>query len=115
MSDDRRLAVLRAIVQDFVASEEPVGSKGLVDRHDLGVSSATVRNDMAVLEEEGFIAQPPPAPVGSPRIRDTGCLWIGWLICVLSRRPKGARSSPFLTAQSIWTMSSDVAPACWHS
>ncbi len=58
MSDDRRLAVLRAIVQDFVASEEPVGSKGLVDRHDLGVSSATVRNDMAVLEEEGFIAQP---------------------------------------------------------
>jgi heat-inducible transcriptional repressor len=58
MSDERRLAVLRAIVEDFVASQEPVGSKTLVDRHDLGVSSATIRNDMAVLEEEGYIAQP---------------------------------------------------------
>ncbi|MAT60863.1 MAG: heat-inducible transcriptional repressor HrcA [Micrococcales bacterium] len=58
MTDDRRLAVLRAIVQDFVASEEPVGSKALVDRHDLGVSSATIRNDMAALEDEGYIAQP---------------------------------------------------------
>jgi heat-inducible transcriptional repressor len=58
MSDDRRLAVLRAIVEDYVATREPVGSKALVDRHNLGVSPATIRNDMAVLEEEGFIAQP---------------------------------------------------------
>ena len=58
MADDRRLAVLRAIVEDFVATREPVGSKALVDRHSLGVSSATVRNDMAVLEEEGYIAAP---------------------------------------------------------
>ncbi|MET1058473.1 MAG: heat-inducible transcriptional repressor HrcA [Nocardioides sp.] len=58
MVEDRRLAVLRAIVQDYVSTEEPVGSKALVDRHQLGVSPATVRNDMAVLEEEGFITQP---------------------------------------------------------
>lgn len=58
MQDDRRLAVLRAIVEDYVATEEPVGSKALVERHGLGVSPATVRNDMAALEEEGFIAQP---------------------------------------------------------
>ncbi|MCX6460255.1 MAG: heat-inducible transcriptional repressor HrcA [Actinobacteria bacterium] len=58
MTDDRRLAVLRAIVEDFVATREPVGSKALVDRHQLGVSPATVRNDMAVLEEEGYIAAP---------------------------------------------------------
>ena len=58
MQEDRRLAVLRAIVEDYVATEEPVGSKALVERHALGVSSATVRNDMAVLEEEGYIAQP---------------------------------------------------------
>ncbi|MEI2713558.1 MAG: heat-inducible transcriptional repressor HrcA [Nocardioides sp.] len=58
MSDERRLAVLRAIVEDYVSTEEPVGSKALVDRHRLGVSPATVRNDMAVLEEEGFITQP---------------------------------------------------------
>lgn len=58
MVTERRLAVLRAIVEDYVANEEPVGSKTLVDRHRLGVSSATVRNDMAVLEEEGLIHQP---------------------------------------------------------
>jgi heat-inducible transcriptional repressor len=56
--DDRKLAVLRAIVQDYVSTEEPVGSKTLVERHNLGVSPATIRNDMAVLEEEGYIAQP---------------------------------------------------------
>src|SRR5690625_132826 len=57
-ADDRRLEVLRAIVADFVHTQEPVGSKSLVDRHNLGVSSATVRNDMAVLEAEGYITQP---------------------------------------------------------
>ncbi len=56
--EDRRLAVLRAIVEDYVSTEEPVGSKALVERHQLGVSPATVRNDMAVLEDEGFITQP---------------------------------------------------------
>jgi heat-inducible transcriptional repressor len=58
MVEDRRLAVLRAIVQDYVSTQEPVGSRALVDRHRLGVSPATVRNDMAALEEEGFITQP---------------------------------------------------------
>jgi heat-inducible transcriptional repressor len=56
--DDRKLEVLRAIVGDFVSTEEPVGSKALADRHQLGVSPATIRNDMAVLEEEGYITQP---------------------------------------------------------
>jgi heat-inducible transcriptional repressor len=58
VQEDRRLAVLRAIVEDYVHTEEPVGSKALVERHGLGVSPATVRNDMAVLEEEGYITQP---------------------------------------------------------
>ncbi len=58
MLDDRTLAVLRAIVEDYVSTMEPVGSKSLVDRHHLDVSPATIRNDMAVLEEQGFIAQP---------------------------------------------------------
>ncbi|KUI38348.1 heat-inducible transcriptional repressor HrcA [Mycobacterium sp. GA-2829] len=57
-ADERRFEVLRAIVADFVATKEPIGSKTLVERHNLGVSSATVRNDMAVLEAEGYIAQP---------------------------------------------------------
>ncbi len=58
MQEARRLAVLRAIVEDYVTTREPVGSKALVERHGLGVSPATVRNDMAALEEEGLIAQP---------------------------------------------------------
>lgn len=56
-TEDRRFQVLRAIVADYVSTQEPVGSKALVDRHNLGVSSATVRNDMAVLEAEGYITQ----------------------------------------------------------
>jgi heat-inducible transcriptional repressor len=58
VADERRLDVLRAIVEDYVSTNEPVGSKSLVERHNLGVSPATVRNDMAVLEEEGYITQP---------------------------------------------------------
>ncbi|HEY2575417.1 MAG TPA: heat-inducible transcriptional repressor HrcA [Streptosporangiaceae bacterium] len=58
MLDDRKLAVLRAIIEDYVSTTEPVGSKSLVDRHNLDVSPATIRNDMAVLEEQGYIAQP---------------------------------------------------------
>ncbi|AEI11751.1 heat-inducible transcriptional repressor HrcA [Cellulomonas gilvus] len=58
MSDDRRLDVLRAIVEDYVQTSEPVGSRALVERHHLGVSPATIRNDMAALEEGGYIAQP---------------------------------------------------------
>src|SRR4026209_2948191 len=66
MADERRLEVLRAIVEDYVATQEPVGSKALVERHKLGVSSATVRNDMAGLEEEGYLRQPPPGGGGVP-------------------------------------------------
>lgn len=58
MSDERRKIVLGAIVRDYVATREPVGSKGIVERHKLGVSPATVRNDMSHLEEAGLIVQP---------------------------------------------------------
>ena len=58
MLEDRKLEVLRAIVTDFVSSNEPVGSKALAERHGLGVSPATVRNDMAALEDEGYITHP---------------------------------------------------------
>jgi heat-inducible transcriptional repressor len=56
--DDRKIEILRAIVTDYVSMREPVGSKALVERYQLNVSPATVRNDMAVLEEEGYITQP---------------------------------------------------------
>jgi heat-inducible transcriptional repressor len=55
---ERSLEVLRVIVQDYVASREPVGSKSIVERHSFGVSAATIRSDMAQLEEEELIAAP---------------------------------------------------------
>lgn len=58
MSEQRRLSVLHAIVEDYVATSEPVGSKALLDRHGLGVSAATIRNDMALLEEAGLVCAP---------------------------------------------------------
>jgi heat-inducible transcriptional repressor len=58
MASDRSLEVLRVIVQDYVSSREPVGSKSIVERHRFGVSAATIRNDMAQLEEEELIAAP---------------------------------------------------------
>ncbi len=58
MIPERSLEVLRAIVQDYIATKEPVGSKSLVERHQFGVSSATIRNEMAMLEEEELIHAP---------------------------------------------------------
>ncbi|MEX0869775.1 MAG: heat-inducible transcriptional repressor HrcA [Nitriliruptoraceae bacterium] len=56
--DERKLTILRTIVTEYVAGGEPVGSKHVVEVADLGVSAATVRNDMAALEEQGYITQP---------------------------------------------------------
>ncbi|HRN29625.1 MAG TPA: DeoR family transcriptional regulator, partial [Terrimesophilobacter sp.] len=58
MVADRSLEVLRAIVTDYVATREPVGSKSIVDRYSFGVSAATIRNDMAALEEDDLITAP---------------------------------------------------------
>ncbi len=58
MVSQRSLEVLRVIVQDYVASREPVGSKSIVERHAFGVSAATIRNDMAMLEDEDLITAP---------------------------------------------------------
>jgi heat-inducible transcriptional repressor len=58
MIPERSLEVLRAIVQDYIQTKEPVGSKSLVERHQFGVSSATIRNEMAMLEEEQLIHAP---------------------------------------------------------
>ena len=91
------VAVLRAIVADYVATNEPVGSKALAERHDLGVSPATVRNDMAVLEEEGYIAQPHTSAGRVPT--DKGYrLFVDRLSRRSSRcrRPSAGRSSSFL-------------------
>jgi len=57
MLTQRRGTVLRFLVSEYIDTAAPVGSETLVRRHELGVSSATVRNDMSSLEEEGFITR----------------------------------------------------------
>lgn len=58
MVSERGMQVLRAIVQDYVQTHEPVGSRSIVERHAFGVSAATIRNDMALLEDEELIVAP---------------------------------------------------------
>ena len=58
MIPERSLEVLRAIVHDYIETNQPVGSKALVERHAFGVSSATIRNEMALLEDEQLIVAP---------------------------------------------------------
>lgn len=58
MLDERKTAILSAVVQEYIATAQPVGSTHIATAPGVGVSSATVRNEMAVLEQEGFLAQP---------------------------------------------------------
>jgi heat-inducible transcriptional repressor len=58
MLNDRRRRVLQALVEEYIASAIPVGSKTLVTRYELGCSPATVRNELAILEETGYVVQP---------------------------------------------------------
>ena len=70
MLSDRRRRVLNALIEEYISTAAPVSSKAIVGRHDLGVSSATVRNELYVLEEDGYVVSP---HVSSGRIpTDTG-------------------------------------------
>src|SRR5260370_12787328 len=64
--DERKLTVLRAIVEDYVSTTEPVGSKSLVDRHHFDVSPATIRTDMAALADQRLLPPPPPTAAPAP-------------------------------------------------
>lgn len=58
MLSDRRQRVLAALIEEYVARAIPVGSRTLTERYELGVSSATIRNELSMLEDEGYISQP---------------------------------------------------------
>jgi heat-inducible transcriptional repressor len=58
MLDERKTAILGAVVQEYIATAQPVGSTHIAHAPGVGVSSATVRNEMAVLEQEGYLVQP---------------------------------------------------------
>jgi heat-inducible transcriptional repressor len=55
---ERKLRILQAIVGDFIRSAEPIGSRTLSKKLDLGISPATIRNEMSDLEEMGFLTHP---------------------------------------------------------
>ena len=56
--DDRKKKILSSVVEDYISSAEPVGSKTLVEKYNLNYSSATIRNEMKLLEEGGYLEQP---------------------------------------------------------
>jgi len=56
--DDRKLKILKVIIDDFISTAQPVGSRTIAKKYELGVSSATIRNEMADLEELGLLSQP---------------------------------------------------------
>lgn len=56
--DARKLMILKAVIDDYIESFEPVGSRTIAKKYDMGLSSATIRNEMADLEEMGYLCQP---------------------------------------------------------
>lgn len=93
MVTERGLQVLRAIVQDYVETHEPVGSRSIVDRHSFGVSAATIRNDMALLEDEELITAPHTSSGRVPTDKGTASSSIISPSCARSRPLSERRSS----------------------
>lgn len=58
MLDDRKKQVLQSVIEEYISTAEPVSSGTIVEKYDLGFSSATIRNDMAELEHEGYLEKP---------------------------------------------------------
>ena len=56
--NERKIQILQAIINDYIETAEPVGSRTIAKKYNLGISSATIRNEMSDLEEMGFILQP---------------------------------------------------------
>jgi heat-inducible transcriptional repressor len=80
MLDDRKTAILRAVVQEYVATGLPVGSSHIANLPAVKVSSATIRNEMAALEQEGYLAQPHTSAGRIPPIRATAISWTPLLL-----------------------------------
>lgn len=73
---DRKLKILHAIIKTYLETGEPVGSRTISKYTDMNLSSATIRNEMADLEELGFIMQPHTSAGRIPSDKVTGCMWI---------------------------------------
>ena len=58
MLNDRKKQILKAVIEEYISVAEPISSGTIVEKYDLGFSSATIRNDMADLEQEGYLEKP---------------------------------------------------------
>ena len=76
---ERKRRVLWAIVQDYSSTAEPVGSRTIARKYDLGVSSATIRNEMQDLEDEGYLEQPHTSAGRVPSIKGYR-YYVDWLM-----------------------------------
>ena len=74
---ERKRRVLWAIVQDYSSTAEPVGSRTIARKYDLGVSSATIRNEMQDLEMKGILNSLILPRDGFLLLKGTGTMWIG--------------------------------------
>ena len=90
--DERKAAVLRAIVEQYVDTAQPVGSQTVTNTAGLGVSAATVRNEMSVLEREGYITQPHTSagriPAWSQRCAACSNEYVTWRLSLLGFRTR---------------------------
>ena len=77
--NERKRRVLWAVVQDYADTAEPVGSRTIARKYDLGVSSATIRNEMQDLEDEGYLEQPHTSAGRIPSIKGYR-FYVDWLM-----------------------------------
>jgi heat-inducible transcriptional repressor len=111
MLTERRSALLNLIVEEYVNTALPVGSKYIVGKHDMQVSPATVRLEMARLEDDGFISQPHTSAGRVPS--DKGYRYYVESLMARSDPPESRR--PFVTSSNDapWSSGSSWPPPSW--
>lgn len=93
--DERKKRVLHAIVQDYISTAEPVGSRTIARKYDLGVSPATIRNEMADLEDLGYIEQPHTSAGRIPS--DKGYRF--YVDCIMGKHKLSTKEEKFISSQ----------------
>ena len=109
MAQNRRMEILRVVVEDYIRTQEPISSSSVTSRHKIGVSPATVRHEMAQLEEEGYLMQPHTSAGRIPS--EKGYRYFGdqlSSLIPLSAVPRISCKGP-----SAWTTPFIVRPASW--
>ncbi len=90
--DERKKKILESIIRDYVETAEPVGSRAMVKKHDLKISAATVRNEMADLEDMGYLEQPHTSAGRIPS--ESGFRY--YVDCMMEKEPPGEREYALL-------------------